>query len=415
MNRVRSARTIAGLAVAVAVAVAVADPGTAWTWAAFATVYVLVEAGAFHRPGAGWIAALAAGTALDPRSAVVVFGAAALALAVGDSSSPRRLAIQVAASIAPLLVPAFVIGDPAATSPAVLGLVGAAAGVSARLAKAADDWTRRTRTTHPAAHRVFGLEVAESAFLGGTAGLIGALVASVGGIAVPVALAAVLVLVATDVARLDLLGTRVGAVRSLLTALEAKDLYTRGHAERVARYARFTARHMGLSRRRTDRLELAALLHDIGKIAVPRHLLRKRGRLTDDEYCRVQYHAEVVPEMLAPIGFLAPVVPIIGEHHVHFDGGGYGAGAGHAVSLEARILAVADSFDAMTSHRSYRVALSWDYAIGELRRCSGTQFDPEVVDAFVTALAAMGRSSDAAGLDSDEEARRLAEEVLVHA
>jgi hypothetical protein len=201
-------------------------------------------------------------------------------------------------------------------------------------------------------------------------------------------------------------------LRGFIKALEAKDLYTRGHTERVAYFSQLVGEEMGFNGTRLERLRWAALIHDVGKLAVPRDLIRKKGKLTEDEYEELQVHAHVVEEILAEVEFLRPMVEIASSHHSHYDGGGYG-GVGHThgeqPSSEACILAVADAFDAMTSTRSYRMALSQDYAFSELRRNAGSQFDPEVVEALSRAL---GRTSERYGsphLASEEEARRLAE------
>ena len=169
-------------------------------------------------------------------------------------------------------------------------------------------------------------------------------------------------------------------LRGFIKALEAKDLYTRGHTERVAFFAQLVGEEMGFNGTRLERLRWAALIHDVGKLAVPRDLIRKKGKLTEDEYEELQVHAHVVEEILAEVEFLRPMVEIASSHHSHYDGGGYG-GVGHThgeqPSPEACILAVADAFDAMTSTRSYRMALSQDYAFSELRRHAGSQFDPD--------------------------------------
>ncbi|MDH3425557.1 MAG: HD domain-containing protein [Acidimicrobiia bacterium] len=208
-------------------------------------------------------------------------------------------------------------------------------------------------------------------------------------------------------------------LRGFIKALEAKDLYTRGHTERVAFFAQLVGEEMGFNGTRLERLRWAALIHDVGKLAVPRDLIRKKGKLTEVEYEELQVHAHVVEEILAEVEFLRPMVEIASSHHSHYDGGGYG-GVGHnhgeQPSPEACILAVADAFDAMTSTRSYRMALSQDYAFSELRRNSGSQFDPEVVEALVRALARTTERYGSPHLASEEEARRLAEgsQVISH-
>ena len=173
---------------------------------------------------------------------------------------------------------------------------------------------------------------------------------------------------------------------------------------------------MGFNGTQLERLRWAALIHDVGKLAVPRDLIRKKARLTDEEYAQMQSHVHLVEDLLAEVDFLQPMVAIAANHHAHYDGNGYkGKKHDHADNppLEACILAVADSFDAMTSTRSYRVALSQEYAIAELRRFSGSQFDPEVVEAFVDVLARRGERYGSPDVNSEGEARRRAEGVKI--
>ena len=201
-------------------------------------------------------------------------------------------------------------------------------------------------------------------------------------------------------------------LRGFIKALEAKDLYTRGHTERVAYFSQLVGEEMGFNGTRLERLRWAALIHDVGKLAVPRDLIRKKGKLTEEEYEELQVHAHIVEEILAEVEFLRPMVEIASSHHSHYDGGGYG-GVGHThgeqPSPEACILAVADAFDAMTSTRSYRMALSQDYAFSELRRNAGSQFDPDVVEALARALERSTERYGSPYLASEDEARRLAE------
>jgi HD-GYP domain-containing protein (c-di-GMP phosphodiesterase class II) len=205
---------------------------------------------------------------------------------------------------------------------------------------------------------------------------------------------------------------QLSTLRGFIKALEAKDLYTRGHTERVAHFSEMIGKEMGFNGTRLEQLRWAALIHDVGKLAVPRDLIRKRARLTDDEYEQMQRHVHLVEDLLAEVEFLQPMVDVATDHHAHYDGNGYHATHredGEGPPLEACILSVADSFDAMTSTRSYRVALSQDYALEELRRHAGTQFDPEVVEAFITALAASGERYGLPDMNDDREARRIAE------
>ena len=208
----------------------------------------------------------------------------------------------------------------------------------------------------------------------------------------------------------------LSTLRGFVKTLEAKDIYTRGHTERVAHFAHIIGEQMGFSGTQQEQVKWAALIHDLGKLAVPTELIRKPGRLSDDEYAEMQAHAQLVEEILAEVDFLQPMVEIASGHHSRFDGGGYG-GIGHnegeQPSLEASIVAAADAFDAMTSARSYRMALSQQWAIEELRRHSGGQFHPKVVEAFVKALAKQRRGWGVAHVNDEEMARRMAEQRAV--
>jgi len=207
--------------------------------------------------------------------------------------------------------------------------------------------------------------------------------------------------------------SHISAIKGFVKTLEAKDMYTRGHTERVAQFAEMIGEEYGFNGTALEEIKWAALIHDLGKLAVPTELIRKRGRLEDEEYAQMQAHAHLVEEILAEVDFLQPMVEIASGHHSHYDGNGYG-GRGHidgeTPSLETCIVAVADAFDAMTSARSYRMALSQRYALDELRKHSGAQFHPDVVDNFERALQKSGRRWGAPHLNDEEMARRLAEE-----
>jgi HD-GYP domain-containing protein (c-di-GMP phosphodiesterase class II) len=207
--------------------------------------------------------------------------------------------------------------------------------------------------------------------------------------------------------------SHIGSIRGFVKTLEAKDMYTRGHTERVAVFAQMIGEELGFTGTQLETVRWSALIHDLGKLAVPTELIRKRGRLDDTEYAEMKTHAHLVEEILAEVDFLQPMVEIASGHHSNFDGSGYGGRGhtdGHSPGLEACIIAVADAFDAMTSARSYRMALSQQYALAELRRHSGGQFHPEVVDAFERALNKTGRRWGAPHVNDEEMARRLAEE-----
>ncbi len=207
--------------------------------------------------------------------------------------------------------------------------------------------------------------------------------------------------------------SHLSAIRGFVKTLEAKDMYTRGHTERVAYFAQLIGDELRFTGTQLEAIKWAALIHDLGKLAVPTELIRKRGRLDPDEYAEMKAHAHLVEEILAEVDFLQPMVDIASGHHSNYDGSGYG-GRGHiegsTPSLEACIIAVADAFDAMTSARSYRMALSQQYALAELRKNSGGQFHPDVVDAFEAALDKTGRRWGAPHVNDEEMARRLAEE-----
>jgi hypothetical protein len=174
-------------------------------------------------------------------------------------------------------------------------------------------------------------------------------------------------------------------IRSLIGVLEAKDPYTRGHSERVAGYAVGVGRQMGLDALTLERLECAALLHDLGKIAVSRTILVKPGRLTDLEYDLIRRHPETGAEFVARVPSLQDVVPLVRYHHEWFDGSGYCHGlSGSDIPELARVLSVADAFDAMTTARPYRPARTPQEGVDELNRASGTQFDPAIVGYFVS-------------------------------
>jgi len=182
----------------------------------------------------------------------------------------------------------------------------------------------------------------------------------------------------------DVKRTYFETVQALAQAIEASDEYTRGHSERVTKIAVEIAKRLGLSRDKIDILKFAGILHDIGKIGVIKEVLHKPGKLSDLEFALIKMHPKLGEEIIRPVAFLEKARPIIRHHHERFDGNGYPDGLhGDLIPFMARILAVADTYDAMTSHRPYRSALSADVALAEIKKCSGTQFDPDVVRAFL--------------------------------
>jgi HD-GYP domain-containing protein (c-di-GMP phosphodiesterase class II) len=173
------------------------------------------------------------------------------------------------------------------------------------------------------------------------------------------------------------------ALMDLARAIEARDPYSSGHAARVTATAEVIAARMGWDEEQIDVLRIGAALHDIGKLAVPDTVLRKNGPLDADELDHVRAHPEEGARMLGLVGTLRAAVPCVLHHHERWDGHGYPAGtAGEEIPIEARVLAVADAYDAMTSDRPYRPALSQSDAVAELERCAGSQFDPDVVAVF---------------------------------
>jgi putative nucleotidyltransferase with HDIG domain len=181
----------------------------------------------------------------------------------------------------------------------------------------------------------------------------------------------------------------IATVRALAAAVDAKDPYTRGHSDRVSDYSMSIAERLDLSTEQRTALEMAAYLHDIGKIGIREEILLKPGRLSDDEMAQMRHHPLIGANILKPVAFPWAIAPIVRHHHEHWDGRGYPAGLrGEEIPLLARILTAADAYEAMTSDRPYRRGRSADEAVAELKRCSGTQFDPRVVDAFISVLKA---------------------------
>ena len=178
----------------------------------------------------------------------------------------------------------------------------------------------------------------------------------------------------------------VGAIKALAAALDARDTYTAGHSERVSALSVMIGRQLGLNHAQLDVLRLGALLHDIGKIGVADRVLQKNGPLTQEEFEIIKAHPALGAHILRQISFLTPHIPIVELHHERPDGRGYPQGLlGHATPVLARIVHVADAFDAMTTARAYRPAQTPTHAIAELWRYAGSQFDAEVVEAFVAA------------------------------
>lgn len=178
--------------------------------------------------------------------------------------------------------------------------------------------------------------------------------------------------------------TFLGAVKSLAQALEAKDPYTNGHSVRVTQISVTLAQEMGLGKQFIEKIRLAGLVHDIGKIGVPEEILHKPDKLTDEEFDFIKSHPSKGEKILRPVIKDPEVLDIVRSHHERFAGGGYPNGLEkEAIPLGARIMAVADAYDAMTSNRPYRRALTPENARAQLQASRGSQFDPEMVDLFI--------------------------------
>lgn len=179
----------------------------------------------------------------------------------------------------------------------------------------------------------------------------------------------------------------LSTIKALAAIIDLKDKYTRGHSEKVRYYALLIAKELKLSERKREMIQYAAFLHDIGKIGINIAILQKPGSLTPKEWKVIHQHPVDSSAIVKELGFLKELVPIVLYHHERYGGGGYPENKkDDEIPLGARILAVADAFDAMTSTRAYRPPLSQKKAIEELKRNRGTQFDPAVVDAFLSAL-----------------------------
>jgi putative nucleotidyltransferase with HDIG domain len=173
---------------------------------------------------------------------------------------------------------------------------------------------------------------------------------------------------------------------ALSRAIEARDPHSSGHAARVGVMAEVVAARMGWDEADIEVLRMGAALHDVGKVSVPERILCKPGPLDPNELAVMRRHPEEGARMVARVRELRLAVPAVLYHHERWDGGGYPVGVeGEAIPAEARVLAVVDAFDAMTSDRSYRRAMTEQLAVAELERSTGTQFDPEVVRVFAAA------------------------------
>jgi len=175
---------------------------------------------------------------------------------------------------------------------------------------------------------------------------------------------------------------------ALANAIEAKDSYTRGHSERLAKLAGACAERMGLSRDEAAAVRLGAILHDVGKIGIPDRILRQSMALTEDEMAWMRRHPQIGADIIGPVEGLHHVAPLIRHHHEKFDGTGYPKGLkGEEIPLGSRIISVADAFEAMVADRIYRPSLGLGKALEEIKTGRGSHFDPRVVDAFLDLIA----------------------------
>ncbi|MHB0914136.1 MAG: HD domain-containing phosphohydrolase [Thermoleophilia bacterium] len=184
----------------------------------------------------------------------------------------------------------------------------------------------------------------------------------------------------------ELRQTFVGAIASLAEALDAKDPYTNGHSQRVTMICEIIAQAMKLDEEMSERIRMAGVLHDLGKIGVPETILNKVGKLSDEEFGIVKTHSVRGEKIIEPFIKDKGIREIVRHHHERYSGGGYPDGiSGEEIPVGARIMSVADAYDAMTSDRSYRKAMAPEDAEAELVACSGKQFDPEIVELFIKA------------------------------
>ncbi len=195
----------------------------------------------------------------------------------------------------------------------------------------------------------------------------------------------------TFIMYMDMRNQYLSTIRALTKAIDAKDHYTHGHSERVARYVVLIAQEMKLPEDFVEKLEYLALMHDIGKIGIPENILNKPTRLSDEEFDIIRSHAAVGADIISNIKFIGEYADIVRHHHERIDGRGYPDGLqGDEMSLGAKIVGVADAFDAMTSERVYRTPMSKQDAVDELQRCADLQFCGRVVSAFVRVLRRKG-------------------------
>ena len=176
-------------------------------------------------------------------------------------------------------------------------------------------------------------------------------------------------------------------IQMLMYTVEAKDPYTRGHSDRVSEFSVLIGKKIELPENELEILKIGGLFHDIGKIGISDAILQKQGKLTDEEYAEIKKHPIIGANILSNVTLFKDILPIVKHHHERFDGKGYPFGLeGEQIPYLARIAAIADTFDAMTSKRSYRDAMPIAVVKDEFRKCKGTQFDPNLAECFIEIL-----------------------------
>jgi HD-GYP domain-containing protein (c-di-GMP phosphodiesterase class II) len=189
-------------------------------------------------------------------------------------------------------------------------------------------------------------------------------------------------------------------IRTLAAAIDAKDPYTHGHSERVSSYSMAISRHLELNQEEVFRVHIAAILHDVGKLGVRESILNKPGGLSDEEFEVMRQHPSIGAQIMSPIRMLKDIIPGIRNHHETWDGTGYPDSLeGEQIPMVARIIGVADTFDAMTTNRPYQQAMTLDYVLAKMRSMSGSRFDPVVVEAFMAAVEAGDISPPTRGVE----------------
>ena len=203
-------------------------------------------------------------------------------------------------------------------------------------------------------------------------------------------------------------------IKMLSETIDAKDPYTQGHSQRVAKYASMAGKSLSLPATELQTIEYAGLLHDVGKVAIDEAILRKPARLTPEEWEIMLTHPQVGASIIADIPFLKKVKTYVLHHHERYDGTGYPVRLeGENIPLGARLLSVADSFDTMTTDRPYRAALSIDFALAEVRKCTGTQFCPVAVEAFISGFVSdMNKDTDIISSNNRQLMTKVYEPIL---